>query len=130
MRPIKPRLVERRQAERRRAVAAARAPAQEESWFGAVGVSTAVRDDAWNDEAESRFERGWHGPGEDAPADSRFLSRQAQRIVRSGVSAFERLYIAFLAARVALGLALLVAQIVAAVFGGRPALPIELVCGL
>ena len=123
------RRIERRQAERRRS-ARVPVPTQEESWFGAVGVTAeaAPRDDGWDDPVESHFERGWHGADE-AGADSRFLSRQARRIVTSGVGAFERLYTAFIGARVAIGLALLVAQIVAALSGTRPSIVVEAVCG-
>jgi two-component system, NtrC family, sensor histidine kinase PilS len=123
------RRIERRQGERRRA-ARIQAPVQDESWFGAVGVTgeAAPRDDGWGDPVDSHFERGWRGADE-AQADSRFLSRQARRIVTSGVGAFERLYTAFIGARVAIGLALLVAQIVAALSGTRPSIVVEAVCG-
>ena len=123
------RRIERRQADRRRS-ARIQAPAQDESWFGAVGVTaeSAPREDGWGDPVESHFERGWHGADE-AQADSRFLSRQARRIVTSGVSAFERLYTTFIGARVAIGLALLVAQVVAALSGTRPSIVVEALCG-
>ncbi|HEY4067472.1 MAG TPA: ATP-binding protein [Burkholderiaceae bacterium] len=57
---------------------------------------------------------------DDAPrGDPPFLRREATRMVQSGQTAFERLYRAFIAARAALGLALLLALLVAALFGQR-----------
>lgn len=109
---------ERRGGDRRRAgrdnVEAPSATA-EESLFGALGVGV---DDAMDEAKENaHFVPGW---GESSqPADSRFLSRQARRIVSSGSSSFERLYRAFIGARAALGLALLLTQIVSSLLGTR-----------
>jgi two-component system, NtrC family, sensor histidine kinase PilS len=65
----------------------------------------------------SRLSSGWGDASQ--PADSRFLSRQAKRIVSAGDSTFERLYRAFIGARAVLGLALLGAQLMGTAFGGR-----------
>lgn len=90
----------------------------EESLFGALGVGFNEADGATNEANESaRFVPGW---GESSqPADSRFLSRQARRIVSSGSSSFERLYRVFIGARAALGLALLLTQIISSLLGTR-----------
>jgi two-component system sensor histidine kinase PilS (NtrC family) len=112
---------ERRFADRRRA---RRFSGPDESWFGAFGsdADAQVRDDDLPDEdapptadnAEAaRATSGW-------AADSRFLSRTAAKVVESGQTAFERLYRAFIAARAALGLALLVALVLGGLFGLRP----------
>ncbi len=108
---------------------AARAPQSDESWFGALGVSgtDSGREDDWGDDAESRFGTAWQG-ADAAQADSRFISRQARRIVTSGTTAFERLYTAFVAARAALGIALLMTLVVAEVFGVRPPMLVSFVC--
>src|SRR5690606_37217191 len=94
----------------------ARRAAADASWFGAVGVGvdTQAADDGTGD--DSRFAGGWPAAGQ-SDADSRFLSRQARRIIRSGQTAFQRMYRAFVGARVVLGLALLAALGVAGVAG-------------
>jgi two-component system sensor histidine kinase PilS (NtrC family) len=94
---------ERRRSERRQADAAA-------SWFAAVGVGAEAA-------ADSRFADGWGGA---EPADSRFLSQQARRIVGGGPTAFQRILRAFLAARAALGLALVLALAASQWFGTKP----------
>src|SRR3989442_3130381 len=88
----------RRQGRRRDDERTPRPP--EESWFGALGVGadTQMTGDAWTEEAESVFAAGWDAPA----ADSRFLSRQARRIVSSGANAVQRIYRAFVGARAAL----------------------------
>ena len=75
----------------------------EESWFGAFGADTELHEEAAADD-ESHFSNGLHQAAS-APKDSRFLSRQAARAVKSGTSAFERIYRTFIAARAALGVA-------------------------
>ena len=110
---------ERRHGERR---AGRRQPRQaEESWFGAVGVGddTQQGDDHWTEAAESRYAAGWESARQ-AEADSRFLPRQARRIVRAEPTAFQRIYRVFLGARAALGVALIVTLLVAGAFGVRP----------
>ena len=123
---------ERRSGERR---AGRRAAFADESWFGAFSgeTDTQLRDDgtpttaAAGDPAASasRFEnpsqrsRAETETDADKPDDSRFLLREATRVVESGQTAFERLYRAFIAARAALGLALVLALTVGRLFGLR-----------
>jgi len=97
----------------------------EESWFGAFGSDTELHEEG-SPEDESHFVNGLH-QAESAPKDSRFLSRQASRAVKSGVSAFERIYRTFIAARAALGVALVATLAAAGLFGSRPTYPIMLV---
>lgn len=121
---------ERRSGDRRRG---RRPAAADESWFGAFADDndTQVReDDAAEDEAlqsRSHFEHPPRARGADATGDSRFMARQAARVVESGQTAFERLYGAFVAARAALGLALVAALVVGSLFGVRPTLATALV---
>ena len=121
--------VERRRGDRRRAARSSPQPPTVESWFGAIGVSPDPqhRDDGWPDADDTHFDAGWQ-EAEEAQGDSRFLSRQALRIVGSGANAFERIYTAFLAARAALGTLLLAAQLVAELFGLRPPPAVTLLC--
>ena len=95
-----------------------RPPATEESWFGAFGVSGDTTPADSLDEPESRYDGGLAGAAAMTP-DSRFMSRQARRIVTSGQTAFDRIYRAFLGARAALGVALILTVAAAGVFGGR-----------
>ena len=114
---------------RRASAARRRGRAVDESWFGAVGMGadTQWRDEGLADDAESRFGDGW-ADAAGVPADSRFLSGQAQRIVGAGQTAFERIYRAFISARAALGLALLLTLGVSGLFGVLPGLPVLLLC--
>lgn len=66
------------------------------------------------------FVPGWGETSQ--PADSRFLSRQARRIVSAGSSTFERLYRIFVGARAVLGIALLLTQVVGNLLGARSSL--------
>lgn len=92
----------------------------DETWLAALGVSdTRFDNDAWDDSAQSRLEN-WNSSDRDA-ADSRFLSRQALRLISGGGSAFQRIYRTFVTARAAVGVALVVAQLASAVFGLRDA---------
>ena len=118
---------ERRTRERRHARQKA---APDESWFGAFGTPGntgpgALQSDDLPDD-ESRFDKGLQGAGADS-ADSRFLSRQAARVVESGQTAFERIYRTFIAARVALGVALLATLGLAGLLGPAPSIPVALV---
>jgi two-component system, NtrC family, sensor histidine kinase PilS len=101
----------------------------EESWFGAVDMTpeSQWRDEGPADDAESRFGDAWPGAGS-VPAGSRFLSRQAQRIVGTGQTAFERIYRTFISARAALGVTLLITLGVSALFGVWPGLTVLLLC--
>ena len=112
---------DRRGADRRRAAAASRPRLPDESWFGALGVDgdTQLRDDPRSTEEESRYEGGWAAV-DTTETDSRFLTRQARRIIGSGQTAFQRIYGAFIAARAALGVALIATVVVAGIFGVRP----------
>jgi two-component system sensor histidine kinase PilS (NtrC family) len=135
---------ERRIADRRRM----RRPAShEESWFGAFAPvgDTQLREEELRGVGDSAFASGHAGdaaapaPGidtdrrgrEEAPSgdDSRFLARQAARLVETGHSAFERIYSVFIAARAALGVALLAAVTAGGLFGLRPSYPAMFVSG-
>ena len=117
---------ERRSADRRRS---RRPAAADESFFGAFSSEgdTQFRDDELprHDAPASAPEPGSPheaaaSPKPDKPADSRFLSGTAARVVESGQTAFERIYRAFIAARAALGTALVAAMAVGGLFGLRP----------
>ncbi len=69
---------------------------------------------------ESFFDPGWLASGE-APADSRFLLRQARRIERAQDSALARVYRTYAAARAVIGLGLVAAQGVGSLLGTRGA---------
>ncbi|MCE9660187.1 MAG: histidine kinase [Burkholderiales bacterium] len=85
------------------------APMGDESWFGAFGPTT--DNSAMAD--ESQLSSAWHSEGPDTP--------RAVRRQRGGNSTtFERIYRAFIAARAALGVALVVTLAVASFFGLRP----------
>ena len=124
---------ERRSADRRRA---RRTLPPDESWFGAFSDSAETEfaqdsgsegaDDQFDD-YRSHFEHPPRARGPTEPDDSRFLAREAARVVESGMTAFERLYSAFIAARAALGGTLLATLIVSSVFGVHPSLPVALV---
>jgi len=135
---------ERRIADRRRM----RRPAShEESWFGAFAPvgDTQLREEDARGVGDSAFASGLAGdtaagaPGADADRggresapsgdDSRFLARQAARLVETGQSAFERIYRVFIAARAALGVALLAAVTAGGLFGLRPSYPAMFVSG-
>ncbi|MBC7995764.1 MAG: PAS domain-containing protein [Rhizobacter sp.] len=119
---------DRRGADRRRAAAQLLPRSADESWFGALGVDgdTQLRDDGRVPEDESRYDGGWAAAG-GSETDSRFLTRQARRIIGSGQTAFQRIYSAFIAARAALGVALIATVVVAGVFGVRPSLTVIMV---
>jgi two-component system sensor histidine kinase PilS (NtrC family) len=128
------RAAERRLADRRRQ---RRTNGADESWFGAFSADgdTQVRD-------EERLFDGSAAPAgppyshagesgdpvqsepvfeaEDSRLDSRFMSRAAASVAESGQTAFERLYRVFVAARAALGGALVVALGIGGLFGLRP----------
>jgi two-component system, NtrC family, sensor histidine kinase PilS len=121
---------ERRYGERR---AVRRSAFVDESWFGAFSsdADTQLRDDIPPNEAAPAASAAATMPSDSAgaalppsadaekPEDSRFLRREATRVVESGQTAFERLYRAFIAARAALGLALVLALSVGGLFGLR-----------
>lgn len=115
-----PRASDRRVGERRRS---RRSPTADESWFGAFesAEDTQLNADTSTIGSELPPER------ETSPNDSRFLSRQAERIVSSGQTAFDRIYRTFIGARAALGVALVVALAVSGLLGNRPPLVAALV---
>ncbi len=117
-----PRSRERRSGDRR---GPRRAPTADESWFGAFGSAEDTQ--VSPDESSST-------PPADPPTrpsastlDSRMFSRQAERIVSAGQTAFDRIYRTFIGARAALGVALVVAQAITGLFGSRPSLQAALV---
>jgi two-component system sensor histidine kinase PilS (NtrC family) len=120
---------ERRVGDRRRA---RRGPTADESWFGAfesaedtqLNPDTTILGSAEASRVDAPVE------SEAAPTesrDSRFLSRQAERIVSSGQTAFDRIFRTFIGARAALGVALVVALAVSGLFGNRQSLTAALV---
>lgn len=111
-----PKTGERRKRDRR---TRARKPS-DGSWFGALsGVESPFADETL-DASESRLEGGW--PHHPQAADSQFLSRQARRFASAEQTAFDRIYRVFLAARSAVGVAILLAMGTASLFGVRPSL--------
>jgi two-component system sensor histidine kinase PilS (NtrC family) len=115
---------DRRRGERR---AAEQAAAIDESWFAALGVTVDTDFEAEvAAEAESRL-GGWRDEEGGAP-DSRFISRQALRLISGSGSAFQRIYRTFVTARAALGIALMMAQVVGGLFGMRPSVWVVLLC--
>lgn len=131
------RAAERRHAERRRSP---RPVVADESFFGAFASEgdTHIRGDDEADAVPRRVESSGaesaappsasadSGPNDpqDSRGDARLLSRTAAQVVESGQTAFERLYRAFIAARAALGLALMVALGVGGLFGLRPTISV------
>ena len=123
-------------AERRHSERRSRHPdGAEQAFFGAddshdgfdPGHGTPRSDDqAAGDDDEARFESSLSLAGFE-PDDSSFMARQAQRVVVSGQTGFERLYRAFLTARAALGVALMVTLVVASLFGLRPDAPVGVI---
>lgn len=100
-----------------------RAEPADESWFGAIGVSSDPQaEDTAFDEAESRYGAGLAAAG--ATPDSGFLSRQARRIINAGPTAFDRIYRVFLGARAAIGVALILTVVLAGMFGSRPSVAV------
>ena len=104
-----------------------RAPTADESWFGAFGSAedTQVSPD---DASSTKVPQD---PAPTSPSnstlDSRLFSRQAERIVSAGQTAFDRIYRTFIGARAALGVALVLAQAVTGLFGARPSIEAALV---
>jgi two-component system sensor histidine kinase PilS (NtrC family) len=112
--------IERRQADRRRNERRGddvefSATLSEDSLFDAIGAGSAEVPSEQSGARASRLPSGWGEASQ--PADSRFLSRQARRIVSAGSSTFERLYGTFVAARAAIGVALLAAQVMGQALG-------------
>jgi two-component system, NtrC family, sensor histidine kinase PilS len=104
---LEPQRADRRSISRQAGSAAAAPRAADESLFDALGV----------DSAPTPLAHGWSGI--EPPRTGPFLSRQAHRIVWQGGSTFERLYETFIGGRAALGIALLMAQLIGLVLGQR-----------
>ena len=112
---------ERRQTDRRNVDRRqARGRRRDDSWFGALGADT-------QGTADSFFDPGWLAAG-DAPADSRFMRRQARRIAQAQDSALARVYRTYAAARAAVGLGLVAVQGVGSLMGVRASEWLALVC--
>ena len=117
------RRIERRRVERRRPLALP----TEDSWFGALADVGQGASAPWPQGPDVHPDAG---PDADRPglSDSRFLAREAQRIVSSEGTALRRVFRAYVAARAALGAALLVAPWAMALMGARPPLGLVLAC--
>ncbi len=86
------------------------APPAQESWFAALGVE---QDTQIGEDRDSRI-ADWDTP----PAeDSRFITRQARRLLSSGQPSFQRIYSAFLGARLTVGLLLFAVQLASVLLG-------------
>ena len=120
--PGKPK--DRRSGERRQS---RRSPTADESWFGAFGSA----EDTQVSPEDVSPTKVPQDPAPTSPAqstlDSRLFSRQAERIVSAGQTAFDRIYRTFIGARAALGVALVLAQAVTGLFGARPSLEAALI---
>ncbi len=92
---------------------------RDDSLFGALASDS-------QGEAESVFDPGWLAAG-DAPADSRFMRRQARRIARAQDSALARIYRTYAAARAAIGFGLVTVLGVASLLGVRASEALALV---
>ena len=93
---------ERRRGDRRGDRRGAGGRRRDDSSFDAFGA-------AESGAAESFFDPGWLASG-DMPGDSRFLLRQARRIVQAQDSALARVYRIYAAARAAIGVGLVAVQ--------------------
>lgn len=98
-----------------RRAAARRARRRDESWFGALAASTDNQKLPDDGTPESRIDL--HPSPAAGSTDSRFLSRQAQRLVVAGQNGFHRIYRAFLGARAVIGVVLALAVVLTGAFG-------------
>ena len=128
---------ERRQKDRR---ASRRDPrTSDQSWFGppAPNTDAETAEVQWNGDTTSPGQGAWTDASH-TDSDSRFMSHSLGRDSTSErsnstpgePSAFQRIYRVFLGARAAVGVALLVAQLVAWAFGVRPPLWVAVLCAL
>ena len=88
---------------------------------------------AWGDPASSRFgtradEASLFDTDPEGNSDSRFIAREALRLVSSEGAALPRILRTYTAARAALSLALVLAPWLASLTGGKPAMLMVLVC--
>jgi two-component system sensor histidine kinase PilS (NtrC family) len=85
-----------------------------ESWLDALGFGEpSALEDA------STLDPGWADEPTTGSDDSRFLSRQARRLVGANDSAHRRVYRTYLTARAGLGVALVLAQLAIDLFSGH-----------
>ena len=112
------RRADRRQADRRQPPS----PHGDDSWLSAWGDPSTGRFASRSGEA-SRFDTDL-----EAGSDSRFIAREAHRLVAREGAALPRILRTYVAARAALALALVVAPWLAALMGSRPAVLVMLVC--
>ncbi len=88
---------------------------------------------AWGDPGRPRAparpdDTGGHDVELDPGADSRFIAREARRLVSTEGAALPRILRTYVAARAALGLALVLAPWLASLMGGRTPLPLLALC--
>jgi two-component system sensor histidine kinase PilS (NtrC family) len=81
----------------------------------------------WRNTSDSFFDPGWVAAG-DLGADSRFMSRQARRASAAQGNALARIYRTYAAARAAIGVGLVVAQVTSAVLASQPTVWVLLTC--
>ncbi|MFO1335623.1 MAG: ATP-binding protein [Piscinibacter sp.] len=116
---------DRRMGERRQP---RRSPTADESWFGAFGSAEDTQVSQYENSSETKAKAGDSAAATATPTtDSRLFSRQAERIVSAGQTAFDRIYRTFIGARAALGVALVLAQAITGLFGARPSLEAALI---
>ena len=96
-----------------------------ESWFDALGMSSDAA--ATTLDGSSAFDAQWRASGS-GPEDSRFLARQARRLVATDDTAQRRLFRTYLAARAVLGLALSLVQSLVHVLVGHASLALLVAC--
>jgi len=109
---------DRRQGDRR---AARREPA-EDSWFGALA------DAGQSTQHPARDADAWGDGDADGGSESRFLAREARRIVSEEGTALHRVYRAYVMARAVLGAALVLTPWLMALMGARPSVVMLVVC--
>lgn len=99
------------------------------SWFG-PGLDTEAPAGAELDETVEELAVLEAGDSGGLGEESQFFFQQARRLVAQGGNAFQRLYRAFLAARAALGLALIATQLSAGLLGSPASRWTIALCGL
>jgi len=112
------RATERRGADRRQVPRRA----GDESLLGALGAAAEPQG-----APDSFFDPGWVAAGDLAP-DSRFLTREARRIVAAQDNALARIYRTYAAARAAIGIGLVAAQVLSGWLAVRAPVWLALVC--
>ncbi|HNK20213.1 MAG TPA: hypothetical protein PLG92_17750, partial [Piscinibacter sp.] len=115
---------DRRMGERRQP---RRSPTADESWFGAFGSAEDTQVSQYESSPETKATADDAAATASPSTDSRLFSRQAERIVSAGQTAFDRIYRTFIGARAALGVALVLAQAITGLFGARPSLEAALI---